>query len=317
MNEQKPRIIFWGTPEFALPSLEELLRHHYIITAVVTAPDEPQGKKQALILPPVKRFAQKHHIPVYQPVSMKTGDWKSRLPPADLFVVASYGKIIPKDILELPRLGALNIHPSLLPRWRGPSPIQSALLQGETETGVTIIKMDELMDHGPIVAKEKVKSQSAKVTFRELHDDLAEMGAALLIEILPRWLCGGITPAPQDESAVTYSKIFKKEDGRIDWSKPARQIERMVRALNPWPGAWTTWASGQKIIRLRIEEACVSDTMLSESPGFVGKYENGTLWVKTGEGSLGIVRLTPEGKKSMEAAAFVRGHPEIISTKLL
>lgn len=307
-------ILFWGTPEFALLSLEGLLKGGFRVVGVVTNPDEPAGRKQILTPPPVKVLAQKHNIPVYQPENLKNFP-QLELPEADLYVVAAYGKIIPKNILEKPRYGVLNIHPSLLPRWRGPSPIQYTILSGDSETGVTIMQMDELMDHGPIIANSKFEILNSKITYRELHDRLAKLGAELLAETLPKYLGGKISPIPQDNSQATFSKILKKDDGRIDWKRPAEEIDRMIRAFNPWPGAWTLAPTGDKIYRVKIEEG--EDTEAESaagSPGFLWQQDTRTLLVKTGQGSIRIRKLTLEGKKPLDGAAFLSGYSHLVNT---
>lgn len=349
MTSKNTNIIFWGASDFAVPALEALLREGYNITAVVTNPDEPVGRRQILTQPPVKRAAEKHHIPVFQFASLKNENsleienWKLKITHADIFIVAAYGKIIPKDILDLPHLGALNIHPSLLPRWRGPSPIQFTILNGDAEAGVTIIKMDELMDHGPIVATQRLEISNSqnlpprripglhpseanvftsdpisKIKYQELHDELAELSATLLIEILPKYLSGEITPREQNHNQATYSKILTREDGRIDWKKSAEDIERMIRAFSPWPSAWTTWPDKEKIYRIRIEEADVLDNAPVEGgPSFAFSEKSHPLCLKTGKGSLAIHALTLEGKQKMAAHEFVRGHRDIIGSTLI
>ena len=316
MKNQKIKIIFWGTPEFAIPSLSALIEHGYKIAAVVTNPDEPVGRKQILTPPPVKVFSQKHKIPVFQPASLKSSNIKKELPEADLYIVAAYGKIIPKEIIDFPKYGSLNIHPSLLPRWRGPSPIQYTILNGDTETGVTIIKMDELMDHGPILASRELAI--SKTTYKELHDKLAKLGAELLVDILPKWITGNIKLVPQKGAEATYSKILKKDDGRIDWSQPAEKIERMVRAFNPWPGAWTVWNKNNKFFRLKIEEAkIVAQEPERGSYGYAWQTTRYPLLVKTGQGSVALKRVTMEGKKSMDITSFLPGFPQIVGETLI
>ena len=312
------KIIFWGTPEFALPILEALFENGYNLVAVITNSDKPVGRKNIITPPPIKIWAQKHKIPVFQPENLKTKNPALKIPEADIYIVAAYGKIIPVDIINSPKFGSLNIHPSLLPRWRGPSPIQYTILNGDEETGVTIIKMDEKMDHGPIVIKSKVKNQKSKIDYKKLHDELAKLGAELLIETLPKWLAGEIKPISQNEAEATYSKILKKEDGRIDWFQPAETIEKMVRAFAPWPGAWTTWAKDNKIYRLRVEEAEVFQSTEKEMPsGMVWQKEDDSLCVKTSEHNLSIKKLTLEGKKTMEVKEFLRGYPQIIGQTLV
>ena len=316
-------ILFFGTSEFAVPSLNALAEHTFGVIGVVTTPDEPAGRGQELAPPPIKVVADALGIPVFQPVDLRDEQLQKELPDGDLYVVAAYGKIIPSDMLEKPRLGALNIHPSLLPRWRGPSPIQSVLLHGDTETGVSIIKLDQLMDHGPIVAQRRLeipisKSSISKTTYAELHYTLVNLSAELLIDTLPIWINQEITPMPQDDTKATYSKILKKDDGRIDWKNPAEEIERMVRAFTPWPGAWTMWPSRDKIYRIRIEEAEVTpDEPPRGSSGYVWNSDSTSLLVKTGKGSLVIKRLTLEGKKPLDAASFVRGYPQIFGSSLV
>ncbi len=338
------KIIFWGTPEFALPSLEALIEAGCNIVAVVTNPDEPVGRKQILTPPPVKVFAEKHKprtfsepvdsrakrssekvrgkIPVFQPETLKSNPFFakefSELQP-DLCIVAAYGKIILREILEIPKLGFLNIHPSLLPRWRGPSPIQYTILKGDTETGVTIIKVDEQMDHGPIVAWRQLENYKLQITnYKTLHDELAKLGAELLIETLPKWIRREITPVPQNDSQATYSKILKKDDGRINWSRPAEEIERMVRAFNPWPGTWTIWPSGEKICRIKIEEAdTVRDDIPAGSPGYISGEQKDVILVKCGKGGLLVKKLKLEGKKSIETQAFLLGHPDLLGATFI
>ncbi len=328
-----PTILFFGTPEFALPALDALIAKEYHIVGVVTNPDEPVGRKHVLTPPPVKVLAKKHSIPVFQPERNEI----SKIPPADLFIVAAYGKIIPKSILEIPKYGTLNIHPSLLPRWRGASPIQSAILAGDANIGVTIMQLDELMDHGPIVAQQVVHIGNRKYTYPELHDELAQKGAKLLLETIPKWIDETITPTPQDHTKATYCATLKKEDGRIDWKKSAAEIERMVRAYNPWPGAWTIWKNDGRMYRIRIDDADVIPDEPVGSPGLIwtnidppSSQQIGTseglfplkgnkkaLLVKTSKGSIIIKRATLEGRKSLTGADLLRGYPQLVGTILV
>ncbi len=312
------RIIFWGTMDVALPTLEALVKNGYRVVAVVTTPDQPAGRKQTLTPPPVKVFAQKHNITVLQPENLKDEYFKKDLPEADLYILVAYGKIIPEDILRRPRFGILNGHPSLLPRWRGPSPTQFTILNGDKEAGVTIFLTDELMDHGPIVAQRKINIEDRRLTHPKLHEDLAKIRAELFIETLPKWLTGEIAPVPQDDRLATYSKILRKESGRIDWKKPAEYIERMIRALNPWPSTWTVWPSSQKIARVKILEAeATSEEPNAGGPGYVWQSSEAPLLVKTGKGSLKIKELTLEGRKGLKAEVFLRGYQNIIGNTLI
>ena len=317
-------IIFWGTSEFALPSLAALTLQGYGIAAVITNPDEPAGRKAALTAPPVKTWLknQNQQIELLQPERLDK-NFRSQIADLEpqLFVVAAYGKILPKEILDIPKYGALNIHPSLLPRWRGPSPIQYAILNGDLEAGVTIIKMDEEMDHGPILAQResgisKLQITNYKPTYKEQHDRLAKLGAKLLIETLPKWVRGEITPVPQDESKATYSKILTKDGGRIDWSKSAEEIERMIRAFNLWPGAWTACSLRGQARRLRISEADILADTPAGVPGMIWKNSAHPLLVKTGNGCLAVKTAGIEGRKLLPAADFIRGYPELLGTVL-
>lgn len=308
------RILFFGTSSFAVPALEILAARGYAIAGVVTKPDEPAGRKRVLTAPPVKAAAERLGLPVLQP----DGLTPAILPPADLYIVAAYGKLIPREILALPRLGALNIHPSLLPRWRGPSPIQYAILHGDAETGVTVMSMDEEMDHGPILTCLKFKVTSLKTTYTDLHDRLSQLGAELLADTLPKWIAGEIAPVPQDHRRATYSKMLTREDGRMDWQKPADALERMVRAFHPWPGAWTEWVRGGTPLRLRIEAADVTSAIPTNSvPGVAWQDDAGNLCIAAGAGSLIIQKIGAEGKNITDAASFVRGHQGIIGATLI
>ncbi|MDP2665000.1 MAG: methionyl-tRNA formyltransferase, partial [bacterium] len=231
------KYIFFGTSEFGVIVLEKLVQAGYKPVLVVTTPDKPAGRNLELTPPPVKVAAQKYSLEVVQPVKpVELSLFKFE---PDLFVVASYGEILPREVLDIPKKGTLNVHPSLLPQYRGPSPVHTAILNGDKSTGVTIMLLDEKMDHGPIVANSKFEILNSKLTYLELHNKLAELGAELLIKTIPEWVAGSIKAIPQDDSQATYTKIFKKEDGKINWNEPAEHIERQIRALAPWPGTWT------------------------------------------------------------------------------
>lgn len=308
------RIVFYGTSPFAIPAFEGLIARNWNVIAVVTNPDEPAGRSQTLTPPPMKIAAASHKIPVFQPHNLKTE--LSSIPEHDLAIIAAFGTIIPQELIAAPRLGALNIHPSLLPRWRGPSPLQFTILQGDTEAGVSIMQIDELMDHGPLLAQQTYPlSLEHPMPYPELHDELARAGANLLLHTLPEWTDGRIAPVAQDDNKATYSKLLKKNDGRIDWSRPAEHIERMVRAFTPWPGTWTVWPSADRIYRIRIEAAAVSseDSGVG-SAGYVWSPEKNRMLVKTGNQSLEILSLTMEGKKPMDVASFLHGFPHLNET---
>lgn len=315
INDSKPKIVFWGTSDFAVPALQALVDNSYEIKTIVTTPDERAGRKLILTPPPVKIWAKKNHISIYQPETLKN---ITDLPETDLFIIAAYGKIIPSDILNRPRFGSINIHPSLLPRWRGPSPVQFTILNGDRDTGVSIMKVDDLMDHGPIIATSDKRQVTSQTTYKDLHDDLAKLGAELLVEVLPKYLSGEIKPVAQNDSEATFCKILSKEDGRIDWSQPAEKIERMVRAFMPWPSSWATWPAKDKIYRLRIDTAeVVSEDPSAGSYGYVWQKNKKEILVKTGKGSLKVNNLTLEGKNTLLTRDFLRGHAQIIGSTLI
>src|SRR3989344_5980315 len=251
------RIIFFGTSEFGAIILENLIQASYSPVLVVTTSDKPAGRKQVLTPPPVKVFAKTHGLEVFQPEKFdKDALYKIQNTSPDLFVVAAYGKILPKALLDIPPKGSLNVHPSLLPKYRGSSPVQAALLNGDEETGVSIIVLDEKMDHGPIVAVERFSIQK-RYAYPELHNALAELGGDLLLRTIPLWAAGKIQVQAQNDSEATYTSIIQKEQGRIDWSKEAMYIERQVRALYPWPGTFTACEIDGKQKMMKILKASV------------------------------------------------------------
>ncbi len=303
------KIIFFGTSEFAVPTLEALKNADYEIAAVITNPDELVGRKKVLTPPPVKIAAQNLGLNILQFTSLKIENLKLKIPDADVGVVAAYGKIIPAEIINLPRLGILNIHPSLLPKYRGPTPLQTTILNGEKETGVTIIKIDEEADHGPVVAiSNKVQVTSKK--YEELQEELAKLGAELLIKILPEYLAGKIEPQPQDHSLATFTKKFTRDDAKISWDKTAEEIDRQIRALNPEPGVWTLWNSKA----LKILEAEIGGEGRGQN-GQVIQKEN-KIAVGTTEGWIVLKTIQLEGKKATSAEDFVRGNKDFIGTVL-
>lgn len=306
MTEKK--IIFIGTPEFAVPILGGLIEKGYKPVLVITVPDKPTGRKQLISQSPIKISALKNEISVSQPE--KISEFKKEIVDIspDLIIVAGYAQFLPKEILEIPKFGCLNIHPSLLPKYRGASPIQYAIMNGDIETGTTIILMDEKMDHGKIIAQKKFKIGERKITFEELSKELSIISLDLLIEILPEWVYGRIKAIPQTESKATFTKILKKEDGKINWSEPAEKIERMIRALNPWPGTFTFFDS--KILKILKAEIMQK----KEKPGKVFQNETNKLAIGCGEeNSLVLEEIQLEGKNPTKGIEFLRGHKEIIS----
>ncbi|UCH86102.1 MAG: methionyl-tRNA formyltransferase [Dehalococcoidia bacterium] len=320
------RLVFMGTPEFALPSLRALVEGGYNIVGVYTRPDRLAGRGRALTPPAVKTAALDYGLPVFQPPGLRRPEAVEELASLkpDVIVVCAFGVILRQPVLDTPAKGVLNVHPSLLPRHRGASPIAAAILAGDEQTGVTIMLLDPGMDTGPILSQRAVPV-SPQDTSGSLGGRLAEVGAELLLEVLPRWLADEIEPQPQDDSLATYSSLLSKEDGEIDWNLPAIDIWRRVRAFNPWPGAFTTM-EGQI---LHIWEAWPLSVGGAEEPGTVLSLsaeqrqtlppevdEKETLAVQTGEGLLAILRLQRAGRRSLTAAEFVRGQRDLFGRRL-
>ncbi len=312
MRTMANRIVFMGTPEFALPSLKSLIDSSYEVVAVYTQPDRKAGRGQKVTWSPLKKLAASHGLQVIQPQSLRepreTELLRSLAP--DIIVVAAFGQLLSKEVLDLPPYRCLNIHPSLLPRHRGPSPIITAILQGDEVTGVSIMLMDASLDTGPILRQREI-AISGDDTAGSLGDKLAQLSAELLLETLPLWFEGRIKPQPQDHSLATYSKRVTTADAQIDWRLSALEIWRRVRAFNPWPVCYT-WYQGR---RLKIWEAI---PILKGSDGEVGKVIALTsdfptpVGVVTGDGVLGLCQVQIEGKRRMSAAEFIRGQREFL-----
>ncbi len=300
---ERLKVVFMGTPEFAVPSLKALYEKGYEIPLVVTQPDRPAGRGKKLKPPPVKAVAEKLKIPVYQPERIKGNEEFRKLIEGispDLIVVTAYGKILPEWFLDLPRFGAINVHASLLPEYRGASPIQSALLDGKKETGVTIMKISPELDAGDILSQEKVPILPED-NAQTLHDKLSKIGARLLIETIPLYVSGELKPVPQDHSRATYCKPIRKEMGRVDWNFPAEHIFNMVRAFTPWPSAYAEF----KGKRVKITKALPVSG--SGRPGEVLETKRGLI-VATGKEALKLEKLKPEGRKEISGEEFVRGY---------
>ncbi|MCS7324561.1 MAG: methionyl-tRNA formyltransferase [Thermoflexales bacterium] len=307
------RLIFMGTPEFAVPSLLALLRAGHEVALVVTQPDAPSGRGQKLQPPPVKIIAQEHGLAVIQPETLRSPEVVARLRSVapEVIVVAAFGQILRCDVLEIPRHGCINVHASLLPRWRGAAPVSAAIAAGDVTTGVTIMLMDEGLDSGPILAQRETPI-CPNDTAGTLTARLAELGAALLVETLPHWISGAIVPQPQDPTRVTLAPRLKKEQGLIDWSRSAVEIERHVRAMSPWPSAFTFW--GDKL--LKIHRAALGSALASAAQlGYV-HVQAGQALVRCGEGWLQLLEVQPEGKRAMPIADFLRGHPRFAGAVL-
>jgi len=296
-----PNFAFFGTSELSVKILDKLIENGYVPSLVVTAPDKPKGRKMILTPPPVKIFAQKHNLKIVQPerlaVKPPNGDLTAK--PFDLFIVASYGKIIPKSILDIPKLGTLNVHPSLLPKFRGPSPIQSFILNGEEKTGVTIMLMDEQVDHGQILAQKVFEAQNSKFEIRDkskiqnskntklnakqLEEKLAELGGQLLVDTIPKWISGEIKAVEQDHSQATFTKKINKEDGLVDLEKDNPEIiYRKFLAFQPWPGIYYFAQKNNQKTRVIITDI---------------EFQNGRLLIK---------KVKPESKNEMDYEKFMK-----------
>ncbi len=308
------KVLFMGTPEFSVPTLQALIASpEYEVVAVATRADKPAGRGRKLRPSPVKALALEHGIPVFQPRSLrKDPDAVAALAATapDVIVVAAYGLILPKSVLDVPRHGCINVHASLLPRWRGASPIAAAILAGDEVTGITIMLMDEGMDTGPILSQAEEPILSTDTT-GSLSERLSHLGARLLMETLPRWIAGELSPAPQDDALATYARMIKKAQGQIDWQKPAAVLEREVRAYQPWPGSFTTWRGKN----LKILEAGVVQKAADGEPGTVVETEAG-VGVVTGEGVLLLRRVQLAGKKPVDVDSFLRGHRGFVRSVL-
>jgi methionyl-tRNA formyltransferase len=311
------RIVFMGTPEFAVPSLialhDHAPEHGWELVAAVTQPDRPAGRGKKLVASPVKEQAKRYGLPVLQPASFRKDPEAlpalAALAP-DLLVVAAYGLILPKSVLSLPSHGAINVHASLLPAYRGASPITAAILDGLDHTGVSIMQMDAGMDTGPVLAQAMQPIFEGDST-ASLSERLATLGAALLVETLPRWLAGEITPTSQEQlpGEASIVRLIKKEEGEIDWSQPAAVIERMTRAYTPWPSAYTTWHGEPfKIWRASVLEG-------KAAPGSVMVTPQGPA-VGTGEGLLLLQSVQPAGKRILDIRSFINGAPNFIGSRL-
>ena len=312
MEKTNYKIIFLGTPEFGAIVLDILSKTKFKPLMVITEPDKPAGRKKVLTPPPVKKIAIKYNIPTLQPKRNNNYYDKIKKLKPDLFIVAAYGKILSENFLDIPKFGSLNIHPSILPKYRGASPIQTAILNNDKETGITIILMDKKMDHGPIVNQLKFKIENQKITYQELSEKLAKSSAELLINTLPQWFAKKIQPKNQDNKEASYCWQIKKEDGKIDWTQSAEKIERMTRAYWPWPSAWTELKiKNDRLLKLKIVEASVLPINYKKKIGTIFLF-NKQLAIVCGKNTLIIEKLQLEGKKIMTAKDFLNGHPKII-----
>ena len=301
------RIIFMGTPDFSVPTLEALVASEHEVAAVVTQPDKPKGRGKEIHMSPVKECALKHNIPVYQPVRARDEAFveEMRTLKPDAMVVIAFGQILPKSLLDLPKYGCVNIHASLLPKYRGAAPIQWAVINGDEETGITTMMMDVEMDTGDMLEKTVVKLNPDE-TGGSLHDKLAEAGGDLILETLRGLEAGTLTRIPQ-EGETCYAGMITKTLGKIDWTKDAASIERLIRGMSPWPSAYTSL--GTKTVKLWKAQVLPQGPEAKAEPGTVVSVSKDSFSVQTGDGLLLIRELQLEGKKRMETAAFLRGCP--------
>jgi methionyl-tRNA formyltransferase len=297
-------IVFMGTPAFAVPALQALHDHHFTVLQVVTQPDRAKGRGRQPAAPPVKVNAQALGYPVIQPASIKGEDFYHQLASLhpDIFIVVAFGHLLSKRLLALPRLGAINVHASLLPKYRGPAPIQRAIIAGESETGVTTMQLDAGLDTGDILLTEKLTIESHD-TAQSLQDRLSILGAGLLIRTLESLERGNITPVSQDHSNATYAPLLEKAEGRMDWHLPATTLERFIRGMTPWPGAFTFHQNK----RFKIHKAAILPGTSSEAPGTVVKGFPDELRISTGDGILTILELQGESGKRLAIKDFLRG----------
>ena len=314
MSSPKLRVVFMGTPEFAVKALEAVMVRGHDVVGVFTQPDRPAGRGRRLRPPPVKTFAERHDLEVFQPAALRDApDACARLVglEPDAIVVAAYGLFLPTVVLEAPRYGCANIHPSLLPRHRGPSPVVTSILDGDRTTGVTIMLLDEGMDTGPVLAQQStpigVEETAEALTYR-----LFDLGSGLMVGTLDRWVAGELTPVPQDESKATFTRRLTREDGHLDWSNSAAVLERRIRGLSPWPGTFTKWGDRTlKITRGRAVSLAVDGV-----PGTVSTISGGRVVVATGSGGLELIEVQLEGRGRVDATEFVQGHSEFIRAEL-
>ena len=307
----KIRLIFMGTPEFSLPGLAALIgAPNMEIVGVFTQPDKPIGRKQILTPPPVKELALKHGLKIFQPEKIRSEVETIKNLRPDLIVVIAYGKIIPQAILDIPAYGCVNVHASLLPKYRGAACLNAPILNGDRETGVTIMKMEAGLDTGPILRQAKI-SLNGQESLENVHDRLSALGAKILVPTLEDFLAGKIIPQAQDEGGASYIKTLTKENGRIDFKKDAAGIERMIRAYNPWPGTYLDW-NGEILKIIAVEPEIVLENKTKPGQLFI---DGKRLLIQCGQNALVILKLQLAGKKEMPAEEFMNGYKTILLSK--
>lgn len=306
------KIVFMGTPDFAVGALQAIIEAGHQVSAVVTQPDKPRGRGKELQMTPVKACAADHNIPVFQPVKIKEPEAVEILRgyDADIFVVAAFGQILSEEILSMPKYGCVNIHASLLPKYRGAGPIQWAVINGEKKTGITIMQMEKGLDTGDMLLQKEVEIDP-KETGDSLHDKLAAAGAELIVEALPKIESGQLTPRKQNDAESCYAKMLQKSMGRIDWNMTADKLDCLIRGLISWPGASTTFR-GKNLKIWEQEPAAEGDFSVqisASAPGTVVSVEKEAFYVQTGEGALKVLSVQIEGKKRMDVKDFLLGYP--------
>jgi len=317
---QSTKILFFGTSEFGIPVLGAIRKlSGFKITGCITAPDRPKGRNAKIVSSPIKEWAKNHAVSVFQPINIKNEEILSEIKQMapDIILVAAYGQIIPREVLDIPPLRAINIHPSLLPRWRGASPVPFTILEGDEKTGTTLMQMDEKMDHGPIISQREITLRGSETT-PELLKTLSELSRDLITETLPKWKKEQWAPRPQAHAEATYSKLLSREDGRITWDESAQQIARQVRAFTPWPGSFTEWQqqSGE-LLKISILEATVKEESTGNAYGTASVIQDKKIAIETGKGQLVIAKLKPEGKNEMTSKEFLNGYPAFANATLV
>jgi methionyl-tRNA formyltransferase len=302
-------VVFMGTPDFAVPTLNALIQHHQVL-GVVTQPDRPAGRGGQIQLSPIKQLALAHNIPVFQPEKLRRQEAIEELKQwqPDVYVVAAFGQILPQSVLDIPPHGSVNVHGSLLPRWRGAAPIHAAIRAGDAETGITIMKIDAGLDTGPMLTKRAIPIAPDE-TGQSLHDKMALLGAELLVETLPGYLSGAIQPQPQDDSLATFAPQIEKEEGHINWTQDAASIERLVRAFTPWPGTFTFWQGKQ--LKIHAGTTAAGSAQSGQVIDVAGNVAIGT-----GEGLFLPAEVQLQGKKRVSIADFVNGYGDFIGAIL-
>lgn len=313
----KQRLLFWGTSSFAVPIFNDLLQQKEIeVVGVVTQPDQPAGRHQKLVSSPLNRAAQISTIPIFTPTKLSDTSFfetVQALQP-DVSLVVAYGRLIPRPLLDLTKHGTLNVHPSLLPLYRGPSPIQAAIMNGNSETGVSLMLLDNEMDHGPIIAQEHLKL-SGNERAPELANTLAQLASQMVSTHLIAYVNGERIPQPQDHDRATYCKLLSRDDGRIDWHSPAVDIERRERAFDPWPGIWTEWNDGTETRRMKVFGARIESH--ADTPGSMQITTDNRLSIGTGSTAISFSEVQVDGKKRMSVADLIRGWPTFLQGHLI